>query len=263
MPNQEQENSSDSSRPSDQNVDGIEHSSNPLPFILPLFVFLLIASFYPSFADSFAESESDGNLEVTSKTWTYIVMIGMQVLIATGLLIYFRKTYLEHFPLRFSPLSIVVGAVGVVLWIVVCDFQLEPKFWTLLGFGTSRPSFNPFTIGDRNVLVSFLVIRMTLLALIVPIIEELFLRGWLVRWVEDPAWENLSLSSLSLKALLSASVYGVVAHPGEAIAAFLWFGLVTWLMQRTGNLWDCVVAHAVTNLLLGIYILKFEQWHFW
>ena len=43
----------------------------------------------------------------------------------------------------------------------------------------------------------------------------------------------------------------------------LWFGLVSWLMNKTGSLWDCVVAHAVTNLLLGIYVLIFAQWHLW
>ncbi len=241
-----------------------DRSGNPLPFVLPLFVFLLIVSFYPDFADSFIDSENEIEGQViTSKTWTYIAMIGLQVLIATGLLAYFHKVYLQHFPIRFSPLSVVVGIIGVVLWIVVCDLRIEPRFWEQLGFNTSRPSFNPFTIENSTVRILFLVIRFTLLALIVPLIEELFVRGWLVRWIENPAWENISLTGLSLNALLAASIYGVVAHPSEAIAAFLWFGLVTLLMRRTGNLWDCVVAHAVTNLLLGIYILKYEQWHLW
>ena len=101
------------------------------------------------------------------------------------------------------------------------------------------------------------------MAVIVPLIEELFLRGWFVRWVEDPEWENLSLRGLSWKALMAASVYGVLTHPTEAIAAFVWFGLVSWLMNRTGSFWDCVVAHAVTNLLLGVYVLIFAQWHLW
>ena len=49
----------------------------------------------------------------------------------------------------------------------------------------------------------------------------------------------------------------------EAIAAIAWFSLVTVLMVRTKNVWDCVVAHAVTNLLLGIYVIWFEQWQLW
>ncbi len=247
------------------NPSDVPRSDNPVPFILPLFLFLLISTFYPSFADSIANSAGDPELtaEASSKTWTYLFMIGLQVVVASTLLIYFRKVYLEHFPIRFSPLSIVVGVVGVVLWIVVCDLKLEPTFWEAIGFNTDRPSFNPYTLDNTGARNLFLVSRFTVLAIVVPIIEELFVRGWLVRWIENPSWEHVGLTGLGMGALFAASIYGVVAHPSEAIAAFLWFGLVTWLMARTGNLWDCVVAHSVTNLLLGIYILKFEQWHLW
>lgn len=242
-------------------------SSIPSAFILPLVVFLVIANFYPDFAGSYAgdgfEDEPVGELGVTPETWQYIYMLGAQVLIAIGILVFFRKVYVEHFPIRLSPLSVVVGVVGVVLWVGVCQLNLEPRLLAMLGFDFSRPSFNPFTIEDNSVRILFLTMRFTVLALIVPIVEELFLRGWLVRWVHDPSWEKVGLTGLSLNALLAASIYGVATHPSEAIAAFLWFGMVTWLMNRTGNLWDCVVAHAVTNLLLGIYVMQFEQWHLW
>jgi membrane protease YdiL (CAAX protease family) len=36
--------------------------------------------------------------------------------------------------------------------------------------------------------------------------------------------------------------------------------MVTWLMVKTRNIWDCVVAHAVTNLLLGVYVVATGQW---
>ena len=44
-------------------------------------------------------------------------------------------------------------------------------------------------------------------------------------------------------------------HPAELLAAAVWFSLVTWLMLRTPSIWDCVVAHATTNLLLGLYVV--------
>jgi CAAX protease family protein len=55
----------------------------------------------------------------------------------------------------------------------------------------------------------------------------------------------------------------MLMHPGELLAAFVWFSLVTWLMTRTRNIWDCVAAHAVTNLLLGIYVVTQHQWQLW
>ena len=48
-------------------------------------------------------------------------------------------------------------------------------------------------------------------------------------------------------------------QPGEFLAAAVWFGMVTWLMVRTRNIWDCVAAHAVTNVLLGIYVVTWSS----
>jgi hypothetical protein len=54
----------------------------------------------------------------------------------------------------------------------------------------------------------------------------------------------------------------MLLHPAEALAAAVWFSLVTWLMVKTRNIWDCVAAHAVTNLLLGFYVLYTGEWRF-
>lgn len=239
-------------------------TSSPVPFVLPLIVYLIITSFYPQFAESYVDEfdELDAGI-VTPETWKYLLMVGVQVVLASAIVLYFRKVYLEHFPFRVSPISVGVGVVGVVLWIGVCSLEIEPRLLGLLGFDFSRPSFNPNTIEDSGVRMLFLGLRFSLLVMVGPIVEELFLRGWLVRWVENPAFETVSLKGLSVGALLAASGYGVLTHPTEAIAAFLWFGLVTWLMNRTGSLWDCIVAHSVTNLLLGIYVLQTGAWHLW
>ncbi len=231
--------------------------TSPLPFVLPLVLFLLIASRYPDFA-----SEEEPSAKLISTYW-YVGMIALQLVMAVCLLLYFRKIYLTRFPFRISSLSVVVGAIGVLIWIGICSLQLEPRVLGFFGFDFSRPSFDPFTLQDSMAQTAFLFVRVLLLVVIVPLIEELFLRGWFVRWVEDPEWENLSLQGLSWRALLAASAYGVLTHPAEAIAAFVWFGVVSWLMNKTGSLWDCVVAHAVTNLLLGVYVLIFAQWHLW
>jgi CAAX prenyl protease-like protein len=227
-----------------------------LAFVLPFVVYMMIASRFPS-AEDFDDPRA---------AWQYTWMVAAQVAIAVGWLIYFRKIYLQHFPLRFSLLSVAVGFVGVVLWIGICHLQIEQGLLGTVGLErwAARPSFNPYeSLPDAGARNLFLVLRFTLLALIVPIVEELFLRGWLVRWMHDPNWEQVSLRNLSRMALLTPSIYGVLTHPSEAIAAFVWFGLVTWLMVRTGNLWDCVVAHAVTNLLLGIYVIQSSSWHLW
>ena len=64
-------------------------------------------------------------------------------------------------------------------------------------------------------------------------------------------------------AVVVGTVLPMLMHPAELLAAAVWFSLVTWLMVRTRNIWDCVAAHAVTNLLLGIYVVTFDQWQLW
>jgi uncharacterized protein len=240
----------------DNEKDGLDSIRQGAAFVLPFMVFMLIASRYPS-----VENFDDP----TSAKW-YAWMVAAQVIIAIGWLVYFRKIYLKHFPLRWSLLSVVVGAIGVVLWIGICELKIEPTIlsWVGLEKWAARPSFNPYqSLTDAGLRTTFLILRFTLLALLVPIVEELFLRGFLVRYVNNPNWETTGLKGLSMMALLTPSIYGALTHPMEAIAAVVWFGLVTWLMVRTGNLWDCVIAHAVTNLLLGVYIVNYSAWHLW
>ena len=64
-------------------------------------------------------------------------------------------------------------------------------------------------------------------------------------------------------AVVVGTAVPMLMHPGELLAAFVWFSLVTWLMVRTKNIWDCVAAHAMTNLLLGIYVVTQHQWQLW
>ncbi len=254
-----------------------EYELNMWAFIAPFLAFMLIGMLYPNFArvaqDSIeptATIDSDQHeiAELNSaKTNNYIALIGIQVIVAFGLLLFFRKTYLEQFPLKLHYLAIPIGVIGVALWVGICGLGIELAI--LEPFGLSklvevRASFNPFQqISDDTLRILFLALRFCLLALLVPIIEELFVRGWLIRYLEDPKWWTVSLSSLSLRSVAFASVYGVFTHPGEAVAAFVWFSLISWLMVRTGNFWDCVVAHAVTNLLLGLYVVTYSAWHLW
>jgi membrane protease YdiL (CAAX protease family) len=39
--------------------------------------------------------------------------------------------------------------------------------------------------------------------------------------------------------------------------------LYNLVAYRTRSLASCVVAHAVTNLLLGLWIMATRQWGFW
>jgi CAAX prenyl protease-like protein len=167
-------------------------------------------------------------------------------------------------PLKISVLSVVVGVVGIVVWVGLAYVDRE-----YIGLGqklsSGRPAFNPFeTLKDNpRWMWQFLAIRFFGLVVVVPIVEEFFVRGFLIRYVDDPDWDEQPLGEAKLSGWLSPTVYGVIAHMTEPLAALAWFSMVSWLYKKTGSIWDCVVAHAVTNLLLGLYVVKFGQWHLW
>ena len=254
------------------------------PFVLPFMAFMLISMLevkFPSenqdgiFADVVGQASdnvtlSDGEQYVLderrSKTNQFFWVYSLKVVITTGLLIWFWRVYLRDFPLTASWLAVPVGVLGVVVWILFCDLGLEHRVmsWFIRDELAIRSQFNPFSqLPQGWPLYFFLAIRFFGLAVMVPICEELLLRGFLMRYFEDPEWWTVSLSRLSFRTLLVAPAYGVLTHPTEALAAIAWFSLVTWLVQHTGNFWDAVVAHAVTNFLLGLYVCYYAQWHLW
>lgn len=190
-----------------------------------------------------------------------------QVLVVGGWLWTCRRHYLQLFPWRFNPWSIVLGVIGVFLWVALCAPQWESRMLESVGLGgllPARAAVNPFECFAGGTVVWFLLLRFSVLAIVVPLAEELFVRGWLVRYLEaEENWDVQPLAGIGWTAQLGVLAYAVLTHPQEAIAAIAWFALVNWWMKRTGNFWDCVVVHAVTNALLGVWILYSGQWRLW
>ncbi len=149
-------------------------------------------------------------------------------------------------------LSVAAGIVVLVLWV-----NLDAG-WMLMG--DMGDGFDPRTDGQVDwLLVAF---RIAGAALVVPLMEELFWRSFLQRWVQQPDFLALDPAKIGLKALLIASALFATAHVQwfAAVIAGLAYG---WLYIRTRNLWAAVVAHAVTNGGLGLYVVQTGQWRFW
>ncbi len=167
-------------------------------------------------------------------------------------------------------LSVWVGILGGVLWVGICRGRFEDRLLTLIGLEQwaswgDRQAFDPYThfAGGVTWLVAFLALRFVALTLIVPLFEEFFLRGFLMRFPLQADWWNLPLGSVTWASGAIVVAYAVLSHPAEPIAAALWFTLITLLYARTRSLWDCVIAHGVTNGIMGVYILVWRDWTLW
>lgn len=184
--------------------------------------------------------------------WLYPIRVASVAL----LLWYYRAQYRELLvrpDLRWVGLiSPLLGALVFVLWINL-DFG-----WLNLGDGTG---FDP---RDATGAIQWQLALPRLLgaSLVVPLMEELFWRSFLLRWIDKHDFLDLEPARISLRALLISSVVFGVEHS-------LWFaGIIAglaygWLYRASGNLWAPIVAHATTNLMLGVWVLMTGAWVFW
>ena len=227
--------------------------------IIPLMIFFVLAVLIDT------SPVSDG--EDINATAYFGLVVARVVLMSTAIVL-FGKEILRQFPWSIDHMAWWVGVVGAVIWIGVCGLDMERSLVKLAGLSDqwlpAREGVNPFeTYGAGWERSSFLAFRFTLLAVCVPVAEELFLRGFVMRAFEAEDWTALPLSKIGRTGLLIGTVYGIATHPSEFIAAALWFSLVSWLMVKTGKFWNCVIAHAVTNLILGIYVCLTGNWQLW
>jgi CAAX prenyl protease-like protein len=153
------------------------------------------------------------------------------------------------------------AALGVLLtfvWILGDHYTPHFKF---LG---SRIGYDPFQeIHNTALRTLFLIVRFFGLVVVVPIVEEVFYRGFLLRFVTDSEdFRRVPLGRFSMGAFLVNIVFMALSHP-EWLVAGIFSAAMCALIARTRNLSACIVAHGVTNLMLGAYVLKFHQWQYW
>jgi len=187
--------------------------------------------------------------------------LALRTIVLTGVLAIASRNVLTFRASRLLT-TILLGVVVFALW--VAPDVLFPHYrehWLfhngLLGtLGNSFP-------GDLRHDPLALALRSFRAVILVPIIEELFWRGWLMRWLIHPRFETVrpgawSASSFWITAVLFASEHGPYWDVG-LIAGVLY----NWWMVRTKCLADCIVAHAVTNLCLSVYVMGTGRWEYW
>jgi CAAX prenyl protease-like protein len=154
-----------------------------------------------------------------------------------------------------------VGLALVVVWVGLAKLQ-HTLGWTFAA--GERSSFNPFlpdTLGDDPARAwAFLAIRLAGMVVIVPIVEEIFLRGFLMRYVIDEQFWRVPFGTLTAAAAATCGIYAVASHPGEALAALSWFAAVSLIARATRQPIDCILCHAATNLALAAYVITTGEW---
>ena len=159
--------------------------------------------------------------------------------------------------------SILVGVAVFVLWVL--PDLLWPAYRSHGLFdnplvGSAQSSLSPDLRNDPI----FIAFRVFGSVALVPILEELFWRAWLMRWLVRPEdFQSVRLGTYTHYSFwLTAALFA--AEHGSYWDVGLLAGIIyNWWMVRTGRLADCIVAHAVTNGLLAGYVLHSGHWQYW
>jgi CAAX prenyl protease-like protein len=188
--------------------------------------------------------------------WPYALRCSLTLAAA---LVFSRKTV--SFTVRNPAASVAVGLLVFVLWVAPDQLWNIRYHWLFDNALTGSAVSSIPTALRRN--AAFLALRVGGSALLVPIIEELFWRAWLMRWLISPHIEAVPLGTYNRLAFWVTAAFFAAEH-GPYWEVGLVAGIVyNWWMIRTRSLGDCILAHAVTNLALGLFVIRSGQWQYW
>ena len=106
------------------------------------------------------------------------------------------------------------------------------------------------------------IVRIAGSALVISFIEEFFYRGFVYRWLLAKEFLEVALDRLDVRIfLVVALAFGLSHH--RWLAGFLTGIAYGWMLLRTKDIWAVGIAHGITNLLLGMYVVWAEKWEFW
>jgi len=151
--------------------------------------------------------------------------------------------------------SVVIGLVVCVLWVAIDRAVPYPHLGT-------RVAFDPTPLQASGWWAPFLVTRFFGLALMVPVMEEVFWRSFLLRYLTKSDFRSLPIGTFSASALGIMVAASALAHPEWLVAVIASLAYALWLRQSR-SLFGIIVAHATTNATLGGYVLYTGSWQYW
>lgn len=211
-----------------------------LPYVLPFFLFLLFtepARFFPSLVP-----------------FLYVA----KTVIVAAVLWFWRRRYTTDFSdwlsFREFVAAALCGLLVLIIWIVPEGYLYQ------LDSGTG---FDPYAMtGSRAAAAALIAVRLFGASVVVPIMEELFWRSFLMRYLVDVDFRSVAMGTFTLLSFFATAVlFGLEHHRiVVGIIAGLLYG---WLLVRQKKLQGVVLAHGITNLGLGIYVISTGNWIFW
>ena len=179
----------------------------------------------------------------------------LQTFCCAGLLAWFWRQY------EFQRLARVFFTVAVAVFVFVLWISPQAFF----GFAPRAEGFNPDVLAANPAAYwATVLLRFLRLAVVVPLVEEIFWRGFLLRYFINENFDRIPFGAFSWLSFAAVTAGFTFVHsPADWPAAAVTGALYNFVAYRTKSLSSCVLAHAVTNLLLGVWIMNTKEWGFW
>lgn len=219
--------------------------------IVPFIIFVLLTA-------------AQGEFGPDSAYWFYFA----KTLVGLGMIMALRPLIAEM-RWAFSWQAVVVGVGIFAVWVgITGEWATQSTLWVKLGLTHASkipsPAWNPNEqFGNGSVLAWFFIaVRILGSTFIVPPIEEVFYRSFIYRYIAKHDFMAVPMNRFfPLPFLATACVFGL-AH-NEWIAGILCGAAYQWLVIRKGQLGEAMTAHAITNFLLGVWVVWKGAWNFW
>jgi len=174
-------------------------------------------------------------------------------------LVLMSRPFVSEMRWAFGWEAVVVGVGVFIMWV-----GIDPFYPRLPGIGQNTAAWNPIAHYGQGSAMAwlFIVTRILGSTFVVPPIEEVFYRSFLYRYIIKQDFLSVSLGTFAwMPFLVTAAVFGFEHH--QWIAGILCGMAYQWLVIRKQRLGDAMTAHAITNFLLGLWVVWKNAWHFW
>jgi len=158
--------------------------------------------------------------------------------------------------------STAFGVAVFVIWIAPDTlWPLWRSHWLFTNslFGEARSSLPHAALQDPLVLA----LRVARAVILVPVVEELFWRGWMMRWIQNPDFERVPLGAWHPRAFWITAALFALEHGAYWDVGLLAGAAYNAWIVRTRNLGDLILAHAVTNACLCAWVLATGRFEYW
>ncbi len=182
----------------------------------------------------------------------------LSVLVCTGLVLYFRKRLPPLLSFVKPGATVVMGLVAAAFWILPYEPLSAGKIDYESGYNPANHFENP------SIIFMLFAIRLLGLSITIPLIEEIFWRGGLQRYlVKEDDFESVPLGTFTIPSYFGTAFMIILAHSNQIGVAFIWAFLSTTWFMYTKSLGSMILLHVVVNFTLGVYVLITGKYFFW